>query len=72
MRSRGCVHIGEYDGDITTMASDGFVVVSGMARSHGGCTGHGALLLFWILGLIEEEVGCQLLVLVAREVGLDD
>jgi hypothetical protein len=45
---------------------------SGMVESHSICTGQNGLLLIRILGLIEEEVGGQLLVLVTREVSLDD
>jgi hypothetical protein len=60
------------DGDIVTIASDGNRVKSGMELLHNGRTGHKSLLLVWILRLIEEEVGGQLLVLVACKVSLND
>jgi hypothetical protein len=43
----------------------------GMVRSHGSRTCDRTL-FFCLLGLIEEEVSGQLLVLVARKVGLDN
>jgi len=56
------------------MASDGEMAESGMVRSHNGGTDcrNLHLLVVWVLGLLKEEVGGQLLVLVAREVSLDD
>lgn len=60
------------DGGIVTIASDGDMSELGMALLHDGRTDHRGLLLLWILGLIEEEVGGQLLILVACEVSLNN
>jgi hypothetical protein len=65
-------NIRAWNGDIVPVESDGEMSGSGMVESHSICTGQNGLLLIRILGLIEEEVGGQLLVLVAREVSLDD
>jgi hypothetical protein len=58
--------------DIVRMPSDARDTESGMVESHIGRTEQNGLLLIQILGLVEEEVGGQLLVLVARKVRLDD
>ena len=61
-----------WNGDIAMVASDGDMAKSSMVVSHSGRTKGHHLLVTIIVGLVEEEVGGQLLVLVARKVGLDD
>jgi hypothetical protein len=65
-------NIGAWNGDIVTVESNGETSGSGLMESHSSHTGQNGLLLVQILRLVEEEVGSQLLVLVAREVGLND
>jgi hypothetical protein len=65
-------NIGPWNGDIVTVESDGETSGSGTVKSHSSRTGQNALLIIQILRLVKEEIGSQLLVLVAREVGLDD
>jgi hypothetical protein len=61
-----------WNGDIVPVESDGETSGPGMVESHSSRTGRNGLLLVQILGLVEEEVGGQLLVLVTRKVSLDD
>jgi len=59
-----------WNGDIDMVAVDQEYAGTLLVGSHSGRTGKNTLLL--LIGLVEEEVGSQLLVLVARKVGLDD
>lgn len=58
---------------IVTVISDGEGSTSGMVRSHSDRTGlEVPLLVVRIVGLVEQEVRGELLVLVACKVGLDN